>query len=331
MITFSIIVPVYNRPNEVKTLLQSMTEQTDKDFEVIIVEDGSTIRCDSVCELFKDRLDIQYDYKENSGPGQSRNFGCKQAKGNYFIFLDSDCILPSHYIETVKKALRNNPVDTFGGPDKAHPDFTRLQKAINYSMTSLFTTGGIRGQSEKLDKFYPRSFNMGFSQAVFQVTKGFSTMRFGEDIDMSIRILKNGFQTKLLNEAFVYHQRRATLKQFFKQVVNSGIARINLYKIHPDSLKLVHWLPAFFTIGMIALLLLSIVATPYFLLLIALHISLLWVDSTVRNKDLVVGLLSIITSYMQLSGYGLGFMLAIWNLIILKKETFSAFRTTFYQ
>ena len=331
MRTFSIIIPVFNRPHEVKELLQSMVEQTDKDFEVVIVEDGSTIRCDSVCENHKDKLNINYFYKENSGPGQTRNFGCLQAKGHYFIFLDSDCILPLDYVEIVKKALKNDPVDAFGGPDKAHPNFTDLQKAINYSMTSLFTTGGIRGKSEKLAKFYPRSFNMGYSEAVFKATAGFSKMRFGEDIDMSIRILKNGFQTKLFKNAFVYHKRRSSLKQFYKQVFNSGIARINLYKKHPDSLKLVHWLPASFIAGLMALIFLSIIVSPYFLLFIALHILLLGADSTLRNKSLIVGFLSIITSYIQLIGYGFGFMIALWHLILLKKEEFSAFKNTFYK
>lgn len=331
MYKFSIIVPVYNRPHEVKELLQSMVEQTDRDFEVVIVEDGSNVMCDSVCENYKDRLDLYYYYRENAGPGQSRNFGCKQAKGNYYIFLDSDCMLPPDYVEIVRKALKNNPADAFGGPDKAHPDFTLLQKAINYSMTSLFTTGGIRGKSEKLDKFYPRSFNMGYSDTVFQTAKGFSKMRFGEDIDMSIRIIKSGFQTKLLKDAFVYHKRRSTLKQFFKQVFNSGIARINLYKKHPDSLKFVHWLPAFFLSGTMALIVLSIVMSPYFLLFIVLYGLLVWVDSTWRNKDGMVGSLSVVTSCIQLFGYGTGFIIAFWNLIILQKEEFSAFEHTFYR
>jgi len=328
---FSIIIPVYNRPDEVKELLKCLSLQTLKDFEVIIVEDGSTVKCDSVCESYKDKIAIKYYYKENSGPGQSRNYGCKQAAGNYFIFLDSDCILPPDYVEIVKKELSNNPIDAFGGPDKAHPDFSPLQKAINYSMTSLFTTGGIRGKSEKLTKFFPRSFNMGFSDAVFTATEGFSKMRFGEDIDMSIRILKNGFQTKLIKEAFVYHKRRSTLKQFFKQVFNSGIARINLYKKHPESLKLVHWLPTIFTLGVMTLILLSVFVNPIFLLFIALHNLLIWMDSSVRNKNLVVGFLAVITTYVQLTGYGLGFLLAVWHLMILKKEEFSAFNKTFYK
>ena len=331
MIKFSIIVPVFNRPDEVHALLQSMTEQTDNDFEVIIVEDGSSIPSDSVCANYRDKLDLKYFYKENSGPGQSRNYGCKQATGNFFIFVDSDCILPPRYVETVKKELINNPVDAFGGPDQAHPDFTRLQKAINYSMTSFFTTGGIRGKSEKLDRFYPRSFNMGLSDTVFRTIDGFSNMRFGEDIDMSIRMLKHGFHTKLFKDAFVYHRRRATLKQFFKQVFNSGIARINLYKKHPDALKPVHWLPAVFILGMIALILLSMIVSSYFLLLIMLHSLLLWVDSTVRNRNMGVGFLSVITSYIQLSGYGSGFLIAVWKRIILKKEAYAAFHRTFYQ
>jgi glycosyltransferase involved in cell wall biosynthesis len=308
-----------------------MVVQSDKDFEVIIVEDGSNVTCESICRNYKDRLDINYYFKENSGPGQSRNYGCKQAKGNYYIFLDSDCMLPPDYMEIVKKELMHNPVDAFGGPDKAHPDFSPLQKAINYSMTSLFTTGGIRGKSEKLDKFFPRSFNMGYSDIVFQATEGFSNMRFGEDIDISIRILKNGFHTKLFKEAFVYHKRRSTVTQFFKQVFNSGIARIMLYKKHPDTLKWVHWLPAIFIVGLLTIFLLSCFVSAYFLLFIAFHILLLGVDSSLRNKNLAVGSLSVITSYVQLCGYGMGFLLAVWHLILLKKEEFLAFRKTFYK
>jgi glycosyltransferase involved in cell wall biosynthesis len=327
----SIIIPVYNRPQEVKELFQSLTEQTCKDFEVIVVEDGSEIACDSICESYRNRLNLKYFFKENSGPGQSRNYGCQQAGGTYFIFLDSDCILPLKYVEIVQNALTNNPVDAFGGPDSAHPDFSILQKAINYSMTSFFTTGGIRGKSEKMDKFYPRSFNMGFSKTVFETTQGFSKMRFGEDIDMSIRILKSGFKTKLFKDAFVYHKRRSTVKQFYKQVFNSGIARINLYTKHPDSLKWVHWLPAVFTSGVITILLLSIFVSAYFLFFIAFHVLLIWMDATLRNKNMAVGFFAVMTTYFQLTGYGLGFILAVWHLLIRGKEEFTAFNKTFYR
>ena len=220
---FSFIIPVYNRPNEVEELLESLSKQTNKNFEVVIVEDGSDLKSDAIVEKYKQQLDISYYFKENTGPGISRNYGFERAQGNYCIFLDSDCILPRHYFETVQNELANNYVDAFGGPDRAHKSFSKLQKAINYSMTSFFTTGGIRGGKKKLDKFFPRSFNMGYSREVFDKTQGFSKLRFGEDIDMSIRIIENGFHTRLIPEAYVYHKRRTNLRQFFKQVFNQEL------------------------------------------------------------------------------------------------------------
>ncbi|MFT6850835.1 MAG: glycosyltransferase involved in cell wall biosynthesis [Sphingobacteriales bacterium] len=330
-INVSIIVPVFNRPQEVEELLESLSVQTKTDFELVIVEDGSTKRCDKVVEAYADNLNIKYFFKPNSGPGQSRNYGFDKSTGNYCIYLDSDCVIPKDYFKIVHDELSNNFVDAFGGPDEAHPDFTDLQKAINYSMTSFFTTGGIRGGGEKLDKFYPRSFNMGYSREVYEVTKGFAKMRFGEDIDMSIRILKNGFKTRLIKDAYVFHKRRTNFRQFFKQIYNSGIARINLYKNHPESLKMVHFAPAVFTVGCIALLLLGIVVNPIFLAPIGFHMALLLIDSTIKNKSLVIGFLSIITSYIQLTSYGFGFIKAVWLRLILGKDEFSAYNKTFYR
>lgn len=327
----SIIVPVFNRPSEIEELLASLDRQTDRDFEVVIVEDGSSESCMTETEKFSDRLNIRYYFKENSGPGPSRNYGFEKASGNYGIFLDSDCILPEKYIETVRKALDKDDTDAFGGPDRAHDSFTRFQKAVNYSMTSFFTTGGIRGGGEKMDKFYPRSFNMGYSREVFEKTHGFAGMRFGEDIDMSIRILENGFRTRLIKDAFVFHKRRTSTRQFFKQVFNSGIARINLYKRHPESLKLIHFLPAVFTMGLIALILPAIFWSPLFLLPVGLHLLLLLLDSAVRNRSAAIGLLSVFTSYIQLTGYGLGFITALWKRIILGKGEFAAFTKKFYK
>ena len=234
---YSVIIPVYNRPDEVDELLQSLTMQHFKDFEVVVVEDGSSIPCKEVVERYADRLNIKYFSKPNSGPGQTRNYGAERSEGEYLIILDSDVILPEGYFDAVEKELLASPVDAF----------TDIQKAINYSMTSFFTTGGIRGGKKKMDKFYPRSFNMGVRRAVYEALGGFSKMRFGEDIDFSIRIFKNGYTCRLFPDAWVYHKRRTDLKKFFKQVHNSGIARINLYKKYPDSLKLVHLLPAVFT------------------------------------------------------------------------------------
>lgn len=330
-IKLSIIIPVFNRPYEVQELLESLQQQTNREFEVIIVEDGSTVKCNSVIENFKQNLDIKYFFKPNSGPGQSRNYGYEKAMGNYYIFLDSDCILPPDYIQTVQTSLKNKYTDAFGGPDKAHEKFTLLQKGINYSMTSFLTTGGIRGQNEKLGKFHPRSFNMGCSQEVLKTTNGFSKMRFGEDIDMSIRILKNGFKTQLIPEAFVYHKRRSNLKQFFKQIFNSGIARINLSKIHPNSLSLIHMVPTFFSIGIIWSIFFSLIYSSFFLIPILTYSLILFLDSLFKNKSLSIAALSILTSYTQIFAYGFGFLWAILMFKILNKNEYSAFNASFYE
>lgn len=326
----SVIVPVFNRPAEVNDLLESLARQTAAVFEVIIVEDGSTVRCEATVDVFKSKLDINYVYQANSGPGPARNAGSRAAKGDYLVFLDSDCVLPAHYIETVKRSLSLDYADAFGGPDRARADFTVLQRAINYSMTSFFTTGGIRGGSEKLDKFHPRSFNMGYSAEVFRHTGGFSAMRFGEDIDMSIRIIGAGFKTRLIREAYVYHRRRTNLRRFFKQVYNAGVARINLYKRHPHSLKAVHLAPAMFTVGVVFIFALSVFLSPYFSLLLLAHASFILFDASVRNRSILIGLLAVVASYFQLLGYGIGFIHAILWRIILQQGEFAMFQRSFY-
>ncbi len=331
MLKISLIIPVFNRPGEVEELLQSLTLQSDQDFEVVIVEDGSTESSLQVVESYKDRLDIKYFFKANSGPGPSRNFGSREAKGDYMIFLDSDCVIPPDYCRIVKERLGSEYADAFGGPDRAHPDFTKFQKAINFSMTSFLTTGGIRGGTEKMGKFHPRSFNMGYSRKVFKVTGGFSEMRFGEDVDLSLRILEAGFSTTLIKEAFVYHKRRSTLRQFFKQVYNSGIARINLHKRHPGSMKLVHFAPAVFTLGSLVLILLGILVSPWFFAPLALHLVLLFFLASIQNRSPVIGFLAILTSYTQLLGYGSGFIKAFWRRLVLGKDEFSAFNKNFYK
>jgi len=330
MITFSIIIPVYNRPDEIKELLDSLTKQTISDFEVIVVEDGSSIKCNEIIESFNERLKIIYYFQENTGPGGARNKGASIANGNYYIFFDSDCVIPKGYIETVINKLKTNYTDAFGGPDRADSSFTSVQKAINYSMTSFFTTGGIRGGNKKLDKFHPRSFNMGISKEVFEKTKGFSSMRFGEDIDFSLRIVKSNFNTSLIKEAFVYHKRRTNLHQFFKQVFNSGIARINLYKRHPESLKLVHLLPFIFTLGCFLLIILSFF-NYIFLIPLLLFIFIVFIDSSLNNNSIKVGTISIITSFIHLFGYGLGFFKSFWIRIVLKREEFHAYKHNFYK
>ena len=343
---YSIIIPVFNRPDEVDELLASLVTQSFTDFEVVIVEDGSSIPCKDVADKYADRLQLQYHSKPNSGPGQSRNYGAERSKGEWLIVLDSDVVLPEGYLMAVDKALAEHPCDAFGGPDCAHSSFTDTQKAISYSMTSFFTTGGIRGGKKKLDKFYPRSFNMGIRRDVYMELHGFSKMRFGEDIDFSIRSIKGGHATRLIPEAWVWHKRRTDLRKFFKQVYNSGIARINLYKRYPDSLKLVHLLPMVFTVGVISLILVSaagrilmhyddphrwywLCAAPW--LPILLYSLLIIIDSGIHNRSLKIGFLSVAAAFTQLMGYGFGFIESWWKRCVRRKGEFNAFEENFYE
>ena len=327
---YSIIVPVYNRPDEVDELLQSLCEQTVKDFEVLIVEDGSVKPCKDVCDKYASILDLHYYAKENSGPGQSRNYGAERANGEYVIILDSDVVLPKGYLQAVEDELKQNPCEAFGGPDATHPSFTPIQKAISYSMTSFFTTGGIRGGKAKLDKFYPRSFNMGIRRDIYLQLGGFTKMRFGEDIDFSYRIVEAGYMPRLFPEAWVWHKRRTDFRKFFRQGYNSGIARINLEKRHPGTMKLVHLLPTVFTLGVIGLLLITLF-WPLACVPIILYSLLLCIDSSIRNKSLWVGLLSIPAAFVQLMGYGFGFIESWWKRCVLKQDEFTAFEKNFYK
>ncbi|HJC98325.1 MAG TPA: glycosyltransferase [Candidatus Phocaeicola merdavium] len=327
---YSLIIPVYNRPDEVDELLESLTRQHFQDFEVLVVEDGSSVPCESVVDRYATSLDIHYLKKANSGPGQTRNFGAERSRGEYLLILDSDCVLPPNYLDAIEAELQKEPADAFGGPDRAHESFTRVQKAINYAMTSFFTTGGIRGGKKKMDKFYPRSFNMGIRREIYQDLGGFSKMRFGEDIDFSIRIFKAGYRCRLFPDAWVWHKRRTDWRKFFKQVYNSGIARINLYKKYPESLKLVHILPAVFTLGVCAILLLSLLC-PWSLLLLFVFVLVILIDASLQNKSLFIGVLSVIAAFIQLIGYGTGFLSAWWKRCVCKEGEFAAFEKNFYQ
>ena len=358
--TYSIIVPVFNRPDEVDELLSSLTRQAYRDFEVIIVEDGSQVTCEKVCQSYNERLSLSYYSKANSGPGQSRNYGAERAKGDYLIILDSDVVLPDGYLKAVDEELTLAPCDAFGGADASHPSFTPVQKAISYAMTSFFTTGGIRGGKKKLDRFYPRSYNMGIRSEVYHSLGGFSKMRFGEDIDFSYRIVEAGHHTCLIPEAWVWHKRRTDFRKFYRQVFNSGIARINLTKRHPGTLKLVHLLPTVFTLGVIGCLLLLLVGAGLYiqgewldanglrptdnmhqgvgfvfcvlaLLPLLLYSLIIFIDSTIRNKSPWVGLLSIPAAFTQLMGYGFGFLKAWWKRCVRKQDEFTAFERTFYK
>lgn len=336
---YSIIVPVFNRPDEVDELLESLVNQEEKDFEVIIVEDGSQIPCEDVCRKYADQLTLRYFMKPNSGPGQSRNYGAERAEGEYLLILDSDVVLPNGYLKAVSDELDREPADAFGGPDRAHDSFTDTQKAISYSMTSFFTTGGIRGGKKKLDKFYPRSFNMGIRRDVYMELGGFSKMRFGEDIDFSIRIFKAGKRCRLFPEAWVWHKRRTDFRKFWRQVYNSGIARVNLYKKYPESLKLVHLLPMVFTLGVALLLVISLVglvlanwwlaATPLLLLFAYYYLNVCY--SWYYFHNFKANILSGIAAYVQLTGYGCGFIEAWWKRCVRKQNEFTAYEKNFYK
>ena len=316
---YSIIVPVFNRPDEVDELLESLSSQTLKDFEVVIVEDGSQIPCKDVCDKYANILDLHYYFKENSGPGQSRNYGVERAQGEYVIILDSDAVTPPGFMQAIDDELKHQPTDAWGGPDAAHESFSDIQKAISYAMTSFFTTGGIRGGKKQLDKkFYPRSFNLGVRREVYQQLGGFTTERFskmslyGEDIDFSLRIYKNGYSCRLFPEAWLWHKRRTDFRKFWRQVYNSGYARINLWRKYPEALKPVHALPAVFTIGVAGLLLLSVFSILALIPLI-LYSALIFIDSTIRNKSVMVGLKSIPAAFIQLIGYGVGFLESLFT------------------
>ena len=319
-LTFSIIVPVYNRPDEIREFLQSLTLQTNNDFEVLIVEDGSsTLKCENVCNEFANQLNIKYFFKENSGRSERRNYGMQCASGNYFLIFDSDCVIPQQYIETVKKQLADNYADCFGGPDKADNSFSVMQKAVSYAMTSFFTTGGIRGSMKNPEKFSPRSFNMGISKTAFEKVGGFKNI-IGEDIDFSYRVKQAGFKTTLFKDAFVYHKRRVSFKKFFRQVSTFGKGRIVLNSIHKGLLKPIHLLPSVFVLGHFSLILLALIFLNWwFLLPIPIFVLLIFVDALVKTKSPKIAFLSIMTSYIQLFGYGLGMLNEIFTRKAQKK------------
>ena len=312
---FSVIIPVYNRPDEVRDLLESLSNQTSHDFEILLVEDGSTLPCRSVANEYSEKLDVHYYYKENEGRSIARNYGMEKASGEYFIFFDSDCVIPESYFEIVRKELERNYAGCFGGPDKAHESFSDIQKAINYSMTSFLTTGGIRGGKMQLEKFTPRTFNMGFSRKVFESVGGFREM-FSEDIDMSTRIRQAGFSIRLIRPAYVYHKRRTSLKLFCRQIYIFGMSRISLYLLYPDTLKIVHLLPAAFVLGSLAMIIASFF-WPYAILPLLFYLLAIFGVSLFSNKNLKIAALSVITSVIQLGGYGIGFMKAFFLKILL--------------
>ncbi|WP_313368522.1 glycosyltransferase [Sphingobacterium mizutaii] len=330
---FSIIVPLYNRPVEIKEMLSSLLDQTYKEFEVIIVEDGSKNKAEHIVDKFKDKLDIQYFFKENEGQGFARNYGFERAKGDFFIVFDSDIIVPEDYLLKVIEGIEKDKLDAFGGPDAAHSSFTAIQKAISYSMTSPFTTGGIRGNKKHVGQFHPRSFNLGVSREVWEKTGGFKLSRRSEDIEFSIRMINAGFKVGLIPEAFVYHKRRTSFAQFYKQTYNFGKGRIDIYCLYPKELKPVHALPAVFVLGLAFLLMIDVINLLtmdeiYFLHILglignsflAIYTILLFLHALVSTKSLKVAFLSVIAAYTQLIAYGSGFLSQYAHKFITNKK-----------
>jgi len=318
MTKFSLIVPVYNRPDEVAELLQSLENQSVKNFEILLVEDAADLPCDKIAAQYVNKINVRYFNVPNTDRSFRRNFGMENAQSDYFVFTDSDCILPPNYFENLEKNLTENYSDCFGGPDTAHESFNDVQKAVNFAMTSFFTTGGIRGGKNQMEKFKPRTFNMGFSRAVFEKIGGFKNI-FGEDIDLSIRITDAGFRTVLYQNVFVFHKRRVSFKKFFKQVHNFGVARVNLGILHKNSLKLVHTAPAVLLIGLFVILLLSILYTPLWLTLPAFYVLLLFVSALVKTKKLKTAFLAVWASFIQITAYGIGFLKSFFQKIIFRK------------
>lgn len=313
---FSLIVPVYNRPGEVRDLCESLLRQTSKDFELIVVEDGSTVTCREIVEdAASKNLDAKYYFKENEGRSIARNYGLERASGEYFVFVDSDCVIPDNYFRILSEELDREHLDCFGGPDAANDSFSKTQKAINYAMTAFLTTGGIRGGKIRMERFVPRTFNMGFSRETYEKVGGFREM-FSEDIDMSTRIRNAGCTIGLIRQAYVWHKRRVDFKKFFRQVYVFGMSRITLKLLYPGSLKLVHTLPALFVIGCLALIALSVSVSPWFLLPIALYFTAIFTGALIATRSLHVATLSVPAAAIQLSGYGIGFIKA-WGIKIL--------------
>ncbi|GAA3589088.1 glycosyltransferase [Flavivirga amylovorans] len=329
---FSFIIPVYNRPDEIEELLLSFESlEGHTPFEIVIVEDGSTISSKEVVDIYKDKLDISYFFKENSGPGDSRNFGMQNSKGNYFIILDSDCILPKNYLAEVEKSLKENYVDCYGGPDAAHSSFTNLQKAINFSMTSFITTGGIRGNKKSVDTFQPRSFNMGLSKEAFIASKGFGRIHPGEDPDLSIRLWNLGFKTKLIPEAFVYHKRRISWSKFYMQVHKFGLVRPILNIWHPSTKKITYWFPTIFCVGFLISLLLAFFNFKWGLVAYMSYFVITLILALITTKSISVSILSIVAVIIQFFGYGYGFFKSTIAVSILNKNPETYFPKLFFK
>ena len=329
---FSFIIPVFNRPDEVSELLESFTKlEGNYDYDILIIEDGSTVSSKEVVDSFSRQLNISYFFKENSGPGDSRNFGMQQAKGNYFIILDSDCLLPPHYLKEVNSALTCQYVDCFGGPDTAHHSFTNLQKAINFAMTSFMTTGGIRGGKQMDENFQPRSFNMGISKRAFEESGGFGVIHPGEDPDLSIRLSKLGFITLLIPRAFIYHKRRISWKKFYQQVHKFGLVRPIINSWHPETERFVYWFPTLFVVGFFAAIVLWLSGFEIPLLFYAFYVVIAFILALLQSKNLLVAFQSIVAIFVQFFGYGYGFLKSTFYIKILERQPEKQFPKLFFK
>ena len=327
----SFIIPIYNRPDEAKELLESFVSLLgDSNFEIVIVEDGSTISSKDIVDTFRDKLNISYFFKENTGPGDSRNYGMRHAKGSYYIILDSDCVLPEQYLITILESLNNNYVDCFGGPDASHSSFSNIQKAINFAMTSFISTGGIRGSKSSVNTFEPRSFNMGISKVAFLATDGFGRIHPGEDPDLSIRLTKLNFKLMLIPEAFVYHKRRISWTKFYKQVYKFGSVRPILNQWHPETKKITYWFPTLFILGLIMATVLSFFAVMIPLKLVALYFIVAFLLAIISTKSITVSIYALFAIIIQFFGYGYGFLKSTLILIFSKKDVESQFPNLFF-
>ncbi|MBO2545879.1 glycosyltransferase [Salegentibacter sp. BDJ18] len=329
---YSFIIPVYNRPGEVRELLESMLKlKFDRDFEIVLVEDGSSISSGGIATEFQQQLNISYHYKKNTGPGDSRNFGMRKAKGNYFLILDSDVLLPENYLQEVDKFLQQDYCDCFGGPDASHPSFSKIQKAIDYSMTSFLTTGGIRGKKSAVNDFQPRSFNMGISKKAFEASGGFGKIHPGEDPDLSLRLKKMGYKLCLIPDAVVFHKRRIDWSKFYTQVQKFGMVRPILNKWHPGSGKITYWFPAVFSLGFLFAILLLKLGIWWLFLLYVLYFVIIATDAAIKNKSLGIGFLAVYATLVQFFGYGYGFIKSLWHIHILKQDPEHEFPNLFFK
>jgi glycosyltransferase involved in cell wall biosynthesis len=331
-LSYSFIIPVYNRPQEIKELLESFTLLRFPDpFEIVIVEDGSTLSSEEVINEYKSELNISYYFKPNSGPGDSRNYGMERANGNYFIILDSDCLLPSHYLDTVDTFLKKRYFDCYGGADAAHKSFTSLQKAINYVMTSFLTTGGIRGSKRSISNFEPRSFNMGISKSAFEETGGFARIHPGEDPDLSQRILKAGFKSTFLPDAYVFHKRRISWQKFYTQVKKFGLVRPILNSWHPQAAKVTFWFPTCFIIFVILSILGAVFINGWCISPLVMYLTIIFIDASVKNNSIKIGGMAVVALFVQFFGYGLAFLRSSYHIGLLKKDPVKQFPNLFFK